>query len=615
MSVPAQERPELAVSLAAIPDDVQQLLESLPEGVILIDRAWRITYANAAARRISRIAPEHLNGPTHWELYPATVGTEQERVYRRSMDERIELDHEFYYPPFNLWISLRTIPVPGGIGVYYRDISRLKNAEAVRDENARRLQQVFDVTTDGVLCLDRDYNYTFLNARARQLLASSGELVGQNVREKFPAIAYEGSPIMAAYRRAMEEGVPGHFEAFYPEPLNMWLAGDVQPSPEGIIVFFRDITSQKSSAAELQTQREEAEHRAAEIEAIYQTAPIGLALFDPVEFRYLRLNDRQAAFFGLKPEQVVGRNLTEMAPIPGLHELFEQVAAGQPVVNYPLQGELATHPGEHRYWTVNYTPVYGADGKVTGISAASLEITNQRRAENALIQSEKLAAVGRLASSISHEINNPLESVTNLLYLVECQQDLPEDTRAYIRIAQEELARVSQIATQTLRFHRQTDKPGPATAEQLFEPVLRLYRGRLANSGVTLEVRVTGAAPVLCLASEIRQVLNNLLGNALDAMPEGGRLILKARDATDPKTGRRGLRIVVADTGHGIPPAVRTHIFDPFFTTKEAHGTGLGLWISSEIVARHKGSLAVHSSSHPAHRGTVFSLFLPADMA
>jgi PAS domain S-box-containing protein len=361
----------------------------------------------------------------------------------------------------------------------------------------------------------------------------------------------------------------------------------------------------------LRRKSEETARQEAEIETVYRTAPIGLALFDPVEFRYLRLNDRQAAFFGLKPEQVVGKTLTEMAPIPGLRELFEQVRDGQHIVNYPLEGELVSHPDEHRYWTVNYSPVLAADGSVQAISAASLEITQQKRAETALIQSEKLAAVGRLASSISHEINNPLESVTNLLYLISTQQGLPSDVKTYVELTQAELARVTQIATQTLRFHRQSVKPSLVSGEQLVKPVLNLYQGRLMNSGVTVETEFGDSIKVSCLENEIRQVLNNLIANAIDAMRTGGRLMLRSHRAVDAATGREGLRIVVADTGQGMSAATLARIFEPFFTTKELNGTGLGLWISAEIVERHKGRLTVRSSQHGRYHGTIFCLFLP----
>jgi PAS domain S-box-containing protein len=592
--------------------EIMLFLESFSEGVIFLDRDWRITFANDSARRISRIEPRHLNGPAYWEVYPDTIGTPQEEVYRASMEQRIPLELEFYYPRFHSWIALRTLPIPSGIAVHFREISRLKQAEARRDDSARQLQQVFDATTDAILLLDREYNLVFLNRRAQQLLAPSGDVLGKNLWSAFPGAVYENSPYVQIYRRAMEECLPGSFEAYYPEPLNLWLAVEARPADDGIIIFFRDITEQRLGTEELRRKTAEAERQIAEIETVYRTAPIGLALFDPVEFRYLRLNDRQAAFFGLSPAEILGRRLTEMAPIPGLQELFEQVRAGKPVVNHPLEGELISHPGEHRYWTVNYSPVISPDGSVQAISAASLEITHQKKAEKALLQSEKLAAVGRLASSISHEINNPLESVTNLVFLISQQPGLPPAARQYADLAQAELARVSQIVTQTLRFHRQSARPAMATAAQLVEPVLNLHKGRLLGSGIVIETRFLGEAEVQCLEGEIRQVLNNLISNAIDAMRTGGRLVIRARDVVDRATGAAGICIVVADTGHGMSRAILARIFEPFFTTKDLNGTGLGLWVSNEIVCRHEGRLTVRSSELPVRHGTVFRLFLPA---
>ena len=597
---------------AEIASDISHLVATLDDGVIFLDRAWRITYANESARAISRIKPEDLNGPSHWELYPATIGTPQEQVYQRSMAERVSLQLQFYYAPFDLWIELRTVPIPSGIAVHYRDVTRLKQAESHRDESALRLQQVFEVTSDAIFLLDRNYNFTFLNRRARELLAPSGDVQGKNLWTSFPGTVYPDSPFVRVYHEAMEKDTSGSFEAFYPEPLNFWLTVEAHPAEGGIIVFFRDITEHRRNAEELQRKSAEAARQAAEIETVYQTAPIGLALFDAVDFRYLRLNDRQAAFFGLKPEQIVGRRLTEMAPIPGLRELFEQVRDGKPVVNYPLEGELTSHPGEHRYWTVNYFPVHAKDGSVQAISAASLEMTQQKKAEKALIQSEKLAVVGRLASSISHEINNPLESVTNLLYLIATSPELAPSLRSYVELTQSEIARVSQIATQTLRFHRQTMRPTRVTAAQLMEPVLNLFQGRLNNSGIELERRLETPTEVLCLENEIRQVLSNLLANAIDAMRTGGRLVLRAHDNVDAK-GTRGVRVIVADNGLGMSAETQARIFEPFFTTKDLNGTGLGLWISEEIVQRHGGRLSVRSSVDPARHGTVFSLFLPIE--
>ena len=374
-----------------------------------------------------------------------------------------------------------------------------------------------------------------------------------------------------------------------------------------------DINEQKTFAETLLQLQSQTERERAEIETLYKTAPIGLALFDLDDFHYLRLNDRQAAFFNLKPEEVVGKTLTQLAPIPGLREMFEAVARGEPVINHLLEGELPSHPGEHRFWTVSYFPVYSPDGTVRAISAASLEITQQKKAEAALVQSEKLAAVGRLASSISHEINNPLEAITNLLYLTAMHDNLPEDVRTYVQTAQSELSRVSQIATQTLRFHRQAVRPTHCTAAQLVNAVLNLYQGRLNNSGITVDASFTSTTPILCFENDIRQVLNNLIANAIDAMRSGGHLLARAHDTTDPNTGRPIVRITIADTGHGMSPTILKRIFEPFYTTKDLNGTGLGLWISAGIVDRHHGRMSVRSSEHPIHHGTIFSLILPID--
>lgn len=479
----------------------------------------------------------------------------------------------------------------------------------------RRMQQLLDVTTDAIVFLDRSYRMTFLNRRAKELLSPSGDVVGSNLFESFPDIVYDNSPYVETYRKSMAEGLAGEFEAYYPEPLNLWLRVQSYPADDGIIVFFRDFTAERKAQQALREKQAEAERQRTEIETVYRTAPIGLALFDTKDFRYLRLNDRQAEFFGIPPEQIVGRTLTEMAPIEGLRELFEQVLQGTPVQNHMLEGELITRPGEHRYWTVSYFPVFAADGSIRAITAASLEITQQRKAEEALIRSEKLAVVGRLASSIAHEINNPLESVTNLLFLAQSSDD-PRRIRGYLETAERELQRASAITSQTLRFHRQSTSPTKQTYEGLMESVLQIFHGRIVNGCVAVQERRLAKQAVECLDGEIRQVLSNLVGNALDAMHGSGRrLLLRSRDGTDPKTGRRGISITVADTGSGMSTSTLSSAFEPFFTTKGMSGTGLGLWISQEIVARHKGNLRVKSSQSPMRHGTVFRLFLPAEWA
>jgi PAS domain S-box-containing protein len=243
------------------------------------------------------------------------------------------------------------------------------------------------------------------------------------------------------------------------------------------------------------------------------------------------------------------------------------------------------------------------------------DITERKLAEQVLLRTEKLAAVGRLAASIAHEINNPLESVTNLIYLARSAEDL-EQSREYLALAETELRRASAITSQTLRFHRQSTRPTEITCGELFGNVLGVLRGRILNADIVVEKRERANRPVLCFDGEVRQVVSNLIVNAVDAMhPCGGRLIIRSREGRDHATSRPGLVLTVADTGVGMSPETLSKIFEPFYTTKGVAGTGLGLWISKEIVERHCGSLRVRSSRRPGRTGTVFTVFLPFEAA
>jgi signal transduction histidine kinase len=250
------------------------------------------------------------------------------------------------------------------------------------------------------------------------------------------------------------------------------------------------------------------------------------------------------------------------------------------------------------------------NGHILGGVAVNTDITQSRMQDEMLRKSEKLAAVGQLASSIAHEINNPLESITNLLYLVRNSNSM-EEAQQYTEVAEQELARVSEITLQTLRFHRQQNKPTQVNLAELAAAIMSLYTGRFLVRGVTVETKMTLAPPVMCLEGEMRQVLNNLVRNAVDAMASGGKLYIRVRPGCDPR-GRPGVRVTIADSGEGICPHIFDHLFEPFHTTKDVTGTGLGLWVSKGIIDKHGGTIQVRTRREPP-RGTVFSVWLPSD--
>jgi signal transduction histidine kinase len=235
-----------------------------------------------------------------------------------------------------------------------------------------------------------------------------------------------------------------------------------------------------------------------------------------------------------------------------------------------------------------------------------------RKAEKAILQSEKLAVAGRLAASIAHEINNPLEAVTNLLFLIGTSSSL-EETKIYAETAADELARVSEIAIHTLKFFRQLSKPTSVYLSELVESALILYRARLVSARVTVQKDFRACPPMTAMAGELRQVVVNLVGNALDAMRSGGTLSIRIDHGREYSNGSRpGVRLTIADSGAGISPEIKSRLFEPFVSTKGDTGTGLGLWVSSEIIRKHGGTIKFKSSSSPPATGTVFSIFLPS---
>lgn len=380
-------------------------------------------------------------------------------------------------------------------------------------------------------------------------------------------------------------------------------------STAGILVVCQDVTGELEAVRSLKATEERASR-------ILESIAEGVIVTDP-ERRITRLNRMAESLTGWRSDEAAGRQLSQVFRIldegtrvplegpAGAAELEENADARKtPAV-------LLRRNGSEVPVESSAAIIQDAEGRSIGVVLVFHSVAEQRRAARALVESEKIAAVGRLASSIAHEINNPLEAVTNLLYLARQKASMPQ-VQEYLQAADHELRRVSAIANQTLRFHKQTSNPEAVEAADLFSTVLGIYEGRLRNSGVSVEIRHRTREPVLCFQGDVRQVLNNLVGNAIDAMGRsGGRLLIRSQAAKDWPSGRQGVVFTVADTGSGMTHAVRERIFEPFFTTKGIGGTGLGLWVSQEVVQRHRGVLRVRSSKAPECHGTVFRFFLP----
>jgi PAS domain S-box-containing protein len=355
------------------------------------------------------------------------------------------------------------------------------------------------------------------------------------------------------------------------------------------------------------------------LDSMLANAPIGLAFFDR-RSRFVRVNRIFADTTGIPLSRHLGRTLPEVLPGAVAHQLEETIQDvfeyDKPVRDLEVSGSggPSTRPWS---WITSAYPIHTMPHQVRWVGLIVIDASDRKRSEEALRKTEKLAATGRLAASIAHEINNPLEAITNLLYLLTNHADLQEPARSYVEMAEHEVRRIAEITQQTLRFYRQSTLPARANLAELLDSVLSLNQGRLRNLGIVVERGYDANTSLYCFAGELRQVFANLIGNAIDAMPAGGRLVLRARRSRDwSNPTRLGVRFQVADTGSGMTPEVRKHIFEPFFTTKEVTGTGLGLWVSSEIVVKHKGSMRVrsHSEKLGGSSGTIFELFFPDEI-
>ena len=352
---------------------------------------------------------------------------------------------------------------------------------------------------------------------------------------------------------------------------------------------------------ELKTEGERAQSQGNRLSAMLQATTDAVFMVDR-EWRLTFLN-RHAEFLIPHGMDLIGRNLWEMFPGAADRACGEQYRrAMDEGVEVTFQ-EYYPEP-LNKWFEVHGYPTEG------GIAVFFQDVTERLEKDAKLRQTEKLAATGKLAASVAHEINNPLEAITNLLYLVEQDASISAEARTYVALAEEELQRVTEITTHMLRFYRQSTEAAQVDLVEVVESVLTLFKGRMAQADVAVVKRLPERAILTGYAGELRQIFANLVGNAIDACRLGGRLALRIRCVRDAGGGR-GLRVTVADTGRGMSAATRKRIFEPFFTTKGITGTGLGLWVSLELIEKHKGTVRVRSAEGVEVHGTVFQVFFP----
>jgi PAS domain S-box-containing protein len=326
------------------------------------------------------------------------------------------------------------------------------------------------------------------------------------------------------------------------------------------------------------------------------------------------LNSAAERMLGYRSDEVHGRNFHELVHrdcSTNGHTCCLLQAMHSEQSCHVQEETLTNRSGEE--FTVEYTAAPVIDGITLGAVVTFRDISERKRVEAALRSSERMAATGRIAATISHELRNPLDSVTQLLYLLKQSPRLDDNDRKQFNLIEQELQRMTEVAQQTLAMHRQSASMVPVNIAKLIDGVMLLYDKKIRSQKIRIERLYESDREIPGFPAELRQVFTNLIVNAVEAMPQGGRLKVHVRAQKESGGQTRdGVLVNLLDSGSGIPKDARAHLFEPFFTTKGERGSGVGLWVSRGILLRHSGQIRVHSDGRPGRSYTCFSVFLPS---
>jgi PAS domain S-box-containing protein len=603
--------------------EITNILESITDAFVAFDFEFRFRYLNSAAERILGKSRKDLLGSTVYEAFDGFVGSVFDREYKRAMVHRIKTDFEAYYEPLGTWIEVHAYPAKAGLSVYFRNVTeRRKSDEALRASNDRftLAQKAANIATWDWNILTGDIAWSSnganiygapeqsfqcgFNSWMEQVLIEDRERVKTALKE---ALAH-GSEYATEFRirRTDDQSV-------------RWLASrgqvyrDDLGNPVRMLGVNIDVTESKRAEEALRVS--EQTHR-----SLFETMTQGVIYQDGMG-RVIAANPAAERILGFSLLDKRGRGPSGFrwkaiqengSSFPSsMHPAMVALETGREVKDV-IMGVYNPREEQYRWLKVDAVPQFRPGDKMPyQVYSIFDDITERKRAEEIMRVSEKLAATGRLAASIAHEINNPLESITNLLYLLENDPSLQQTPRHYAAMAQQELARVTHIARQTLGFYRDTTAPVPVNLPALLDNVLELYRRKIDSKRIQVKTDYEVERDIPAFPGELRQVFSNLVVNAIESVASGGIVRLHVFTSRDRNQHKRGVRVTIADTGPGIPLENRRKVFEPFFTTKGEKGTGLGLWVSQGIVQKHGGHIRFRSSTNNGRSGTVFSVFLP----
>lgn len=486
--------------------------------------------------------------------------------------------------------------------------SDLQDMEHLPADPHLLLAAIVDSSDDAIVSKNLDGIILSWNRAAERLFGySADEVIGKSIRTVIPPERQHEEDMIIGKLRAGER--IDHYETVRMRKNGERFPISVTISPirdsSGTVVAASKIARDISDRKRL----DESRFRLA---AIVNSADDAIISKD-LDGIVLTWNRGAEKIFGYTAEEMIGQSILCLFPDELKHEedeLLRKMRAGERIDHYETVRKKKN--GQSVDISVTISPIRDETGNVTAVSKIARDVSDKKRVERLLLQSEKLAAMGRMAAAVAHEINNPLESLINLIYLA--RQNSAPGGKAYqmLTTAEEEMERLAHMARQTLGYYKDTVSPVEVHLHELIENVLTVYNTRLMSTGIALDTRFNDLKKIRVSKGEMLQVFSNVIANALDAMRGGGVLKICTHNVTGAT--HDGVEVTIQDNGSGIEQENLPKIFEPFFTTKGNVGTGIGLWVTRELLERRGGQISVTSSTIPRSSGTMVTIFLPFEM-
>ena len=495
----------------------------------------------------------------------------------------------------------------------YRNLAqRHSEREMALNESEARYRTLFESIDEGFCIIEvifdqrgkpNDYKFIETNpsfGKQTGLVAAQGK----TMREFAPEMEQHWFDM---YGQVALTGEPARFQN-RAEQLHRWFDAYAfrigPPEKRRVAVLFQDISDRKRTEEALL----ESEER---FRALYERAPVGIEQVAP-DGRLLKVNSTQCAILGYSEAELLLKTFEDIThPDDRATEaaLLRRMFVGEQD-SYSLEKRYLPKSGNPVWVNITSTAVRDHSGSLEYRITVVEDITARRRAEQALIHAEKLAVTGRMASVMAHEINNPLGAALNSLYLASLARNLSDATCRHLELAQHELERVAHITRQTLGFYRETGNPTKVDLQTVVDDVMNLYESELKKKRIRVEQRYGTDQTVFGIEGELRQILSNLVNNSIDTVSDNGCIRLRVAGPSSLDGDRPRIRLTVGDNGSGIDPQHLGRVFEPFFSVKKSISTGLGLWVTQQLVKKHDGKILIRSKPG---LGTVLQVFLPVE--